>query len=346
MPNVKKEFKGINMIENFEIVKYKCFENFKLERLSRINIITGDNNVGKTALLEAINLSQIDSYDAVNTAPIIDLVINRGVVLESASFENYIRKLDFIAKVNNKKISIQFKYPLKFSEKEQEAFKIHKDSGNKEFLVIKWDEVIELVSINNIEFYHNMLAYPIIVTRYINSSKPEHNYLAKLYSAIQSKGIQHKFLEYLQLLDNNIKWIEPQLVGNEVYLRVNLANPEISLLSSELGEGTNRFIEILATILTTEEKVVLIDEIENGIYYKKFKNIWKAIIEIAEKEDIQLFVTTHNEDTIEALKEASEEVGFEDISSIELYKKDGVIYPIVRDYESFSYNVEIGMEIR
>ena len=44
------------MLKNIEIVKYKCFENFKLENLSRINIITGKNNVGKTALLEAFFL--------------------------------------------------------------------------------------------------------------------------------------------------------------------------------------------------------------------------------------------------------------------------------------------------
>jgi len=330
------------MIKNFEIVKYKCFENFKLEGLSRINIITGDNNVGKTALLEAINLSQIDVYDAVNTTPIIDLMTNRG----SHDFGNHAKKLNFIAKVDNQEVSIQFKYPLNFSEQEKKAFKLHMDSGNKEFLVIKWDEMIELVAISNIKFYHSMLAYPLLVTRYINSSKPEHNYLSKLYSGIQSKGIQHKFLEYIQRLDNNIKWIEPQLIGNEVYLRINLDNPEISLLSSELGEGTNRFIEILATILTTEEKIILIDEIENGIYYKKFKDIWKAIIEIAQKEGVQLFVTTHNEDTIEALKEASEEVEFDDISAVELFKKDGVIHPIVRNYESFNASVDAGMDIR
>jgi len=44
------------MIEKFEIIKYKCFNDFTLEGLSRINVISGKNNVGKTALLEAFYL--------------------------------------------------------------------------------------------------------------------------------------------------------------------------------------------------------------------------------------------------------------------------------------------------
>ena len=67
---------------------------------------------------------------------------------------------------------------------------------------------------------------------------------------------------------------------------------------------------------------MLIDEIENGIHHSKLKNIWKAIIEIVKEEKIQLFITTHDKESIEALKSASEEMRFEDISAIELYKDD------------------------
>ena len=52
-------------------------------------------------------------------------------------------------------------------------------------------------------------------------------------------------------------------------------------------------------------------------------------------------------DSIEALKSASEEIKFEDISAIELYKDDdSLIYPIVRDYSSFIATVGAGGDIR
>jgi len=40
------------MINTLEINEYKGFSNFKLDNLSQINIISGKNNTGKTALLE------------------------------------------------------------------------------------------------------------------------------------------------------------------------------------------------------------------------------------------------------------------------------------------------------
>ena len=49
------------MIESFEVNSYKCFSDLKIENLSQINIISGGNNVGKTALLELLYL--IDSSD-------------------------------------------------------------------------------------------------------------------------------------------------------------------------------------------------------------------------------------------------------------------------------------------
>ena len=44
------------MIESFEIQNYRLFKHLKIEKLARVNLITGKNNVGKTALLEALNL--------------------------------------------------------------------------------------------------------------------------------------------------------------------------------------------------------------------------------------------------------------------------------------------------
>ena len=213
----------------------------------------------------------------------------------------------------------------------------------RDFLVVNIDGLSYIHPIEEINYNSDD---EFLFFKYINSSKPTNKRLIRLYSNIQTKGIQHKFLEYLRLLDDNIAWMEPQLITDELLLRVNLTNPEYSVISSELGEGINRYIEILASLLSNSGGVVFIDEIENGIHYSKLKDIWKAIIEIVKKENIQLFVTTHDKDTIEALNQASEEMKYEDITSIELFKKDGVIHPIIRVYDSFNATVDSGMDVR
>ena len=46
-----------HFIREIEIKNFKCFEDFKAEGFGRVNLIGGKNNVGKTALMEAIYIS-------------------------------------------------------------------------------------------------------------------------------------------------------------------------------------------------------------------------------------------------------------------------------------------------
>jgi AAA15 family ATPase/GTPase len=46
-----------HFIKNIEIKDFKCFEDFKAEGFGRVNLIGGKNNVGKTAFIEAIYIS-------------------------------------------------------------------------------------------------------------------------------------------------------------------------------------------------------------------------------------------------------------------------------------------------
>ena len=333
------------MIEELEIVKYKGFKNLKLNNLSQINIISGENNIGKTALLEAILIYDYGLLDQ-EIAEIFSsldpfLFISKTRDIQENRIEKYLKDIDCIIKSNQLSLNIQYKKAFLFDEKEKKELKKLKQDYNN-FIVSRLNENINILPIDSIS------TITVEAYNYINSSKPTNKWLVELYSEIQSKGIQHKFLSYLKLLDKDIEWIEPQLLDGEMLLRINLQNPERSLVSSELGEGTNRYIEILATLLSLSNgDRVFIDEVENGIHYTKLYDIWKAIIEIVEKEEIQLFVTTHNLESIQALNDASEAMKFNKIASVKLQKdKDDVIYPVIRNHSSFVATVESGMDIR
>lgn len=327
------------MLNNIEIIDYKCFKDFKLDGLSLINIISGGNNVGKTALLECLFIQNGSPYNALS-------VIAKNRDIKEKYFQNYIKEIKYSIISNNKELNFEVKKRQDLNKEEiEEKDKLNGDY--EKFHCLYYNTELLLSPLFNIKMKEDS------EYKYINSSKPSNEKLIKLYSKIQTLGLQHKFLTYLQLLDNNIKWLEPQLINDELVLRVNLANPEISLITSELGEGVNRFIEILSSMLSIETqsnswgKSIFIDEIENGIHYSKLKGIWKAIIEITQKEKIQLFVTTHDKDTIESLVEASKESDYKDISSIKLIKdEDNKIVPIVRQYDNFAYGIGRGADIR
>src|SRR6266699_1393664 len=44
------------MWQNFTAKNFRCFNGLLLNHLARVNLIAGKNNLGKTALLEAIHL--------------------------------------------------------------------------------------------------------------------------------------------------------------------------------------------------------------------------------------------------------------------------------------------------
>jgi AAA15 family ATPase/GTPase len=49
-----KKTKKPNFLTNLTIKNFRCFEDFKLKDLKRINIFVGDNNSGKSSVLEAV----------------------------------------------------------------------------------------------------------------------------------------------------------------------------------------------------------------------------------------------------------------------------------------------------
>jgi len=268
------------MINEIEIVEYKGFKNLKLDNLSQINVISGENNVGKTALLEALfiyedmifnhNIWKIFMFFRL---PFFFIAKNRDITKDRIN--KYFKNIYFLAKTNKFEINIEYKTVYNLTDKEQNYIKKNFNFDYDDFIVGYINNKLGISPFpfdNNHKYVNSITKY-----NYINSSKPTNKQLVKLYSKIQSKGIQHKFITYLKLLDNDIEWIEPQLLDEEMLLRINLKNPERSLVSSELGEGTNRYIEILATLLSNSNGTVFIDEIENGIHYTKLYDIWKAI---------------------------------------------------------------------
>ncbi|MDJ0660375.1 MAG: ATP-binding protein [Crocosphaera sp.] len=50
------------MIRDLSIKNYRCFEDFCVDGLAQVNLIVGDNNTGKTSLLEAIYILLDKSY--------------------------------------------------------------------------------------------------------------------------------------------------------------------------------------------------------------------------------------------------------------------------------------------
>ena len=78
------------MLKSLKIENFRCFQLFELQQLGRVNLLVGNNNSGKTSILEAIQLfcsrTNLETLGE-------EVMINRGEYLWSDERERS-RELD------------------------------------------------------------------------------------------------------------------------------------------------------------------------------------------------------------------------------------------------------------
>ncbi|MEZ2300490.1 MAG: AAA family ATPase [Microcoleus sp.] len=286
------------MLKEIEIQNFRCFEQIKISGFERINLIGGKNNAGKTALLEAIFL-----YVAPYTS---SLEILRDLRRESSkalqamperAWDNLFyapKKAQFIVifgkdeNNNTKKVEIELStYP-----------------GRGE---------INVKSIINAEIIDSRLSVSLtgsrrggsigksapgavpIIPSFITISGRE---LTEAYDNARLDDKDSEVLKAFKIIDPTIESVESFSIGEPtLYLR---RKGEKRLPLSLFGDAMNRVAEIILKLVNSEHKILLIDEIENGIHYTNQREFWRMLFRLAVELDTQIFATTHSLEMLQA----------------------------------------------
>ena len=180
---------------------------------------------------------------------------------------------------------------------------------------------------------------------YLPSSSPQgslHEEFAKIVANKQESYI----LSALRQIDPSI--VDIQLVGNEILVDIGA---EQRLPINMAGDGLRKMLLIIVSIFRCRNGVLLIDEIDNGFHFTAMGVLWKAILSAARDNNVQLFASTHNLDSIKGLSyilEQSEYSGSRDsVCAFKLLKdSDAKITALRYDYPSFNYSVNQELEMR
>ncbi len=107
-----------------------------------------------------------------------------------------------------------------------------------------------------------------------------------------------------------LKAIEPRLLGIEdnsasgfPMLWGDIGLDELVPLPV-MGEGMSRIARLVLAIASSANGVVLVDEIENGIHHSALAKMWRVVDEASKRFDTQVFATTHSFECVEAADEA------------------------------------------
>ena len=89
---------------------------------------------------------------------------------------------------------------------------------------------------------------------------------------------------------------------------------------SLFGDAINRMANIILKLVNNDNKILLIDEIENGIHYTNQRDFWNNLFRLSIEYDIQIFATTHSLEMIQAFRDVA----------LDKYKDDGAYFELAR----------------
>jgi AAA15 family ATPase/GTPase len=360
------------MINKIEIDNFRLFKHFEMDGIKRINLIAGQNNVGKSTLLEAVFLYFASKNLFSNGGTVFQQLnaarnfnpkqLNTNYLWEHL-FYNYDNSKNIKLKVDNTAL-VELK---KGTEKEIKDLQIPQmpqmplqnsvitdDFPLKIHYKNQKDEatyILSRVSNNSININANIISMPFSGDQLhffpahsnLNINLPEA--IGKLLTGTVT-GLKYSInnlIELSQSLDNRIEELFTANPYGETFVYAKVGNVTIPI--NFLGDGINKLLSIFATIYTNPNSIILIDEIENGFHYSFYPKLWEMLGKVAKETNCQIFATTHSYECIEGatvLNENEPELfGF-----IRLVRDEENIIPKNYANDVFEYALKNNWEVR
>ncbi|AQG82286.1 AAA family ATPase [Spirosoma montaniterrae] len=358
----------------FKIENFKRFDSFEMSNLGQFNLIVGDNNVGKTSVLEGLcfdeNVARLSFNYFTNFMSRKIYGLKAGEPDEMGKINYWEFTLKESSKplqitVENDKpfsIKIELKTTLELSEYDRE--RIRKNSiGETPNIWIKstvsrdnQDQIDYVGALANALFNRQDLGknfldwyMPFLP---VNTSFSEDMVSFFYYYFNRNKAARQELEENLKQLIPNLEEIRPdRLFDNQETLSIGLTNRNFYSPLGQFGDGTVKLTMLLMEIFVAQNRRLMVDEIGSGIHFTRLKNYWKTVLQLCAKYNVQLFATTHSLECQQAFVEALEDPDMQpyqkDARNISLIEnKAGEVKAVTYDFGQFEYALNIGFNTR
>jgi ABC-type branched-subunit amino acid transport system ATPase component len=325
LPPVKDENRepsgDYKMIQSVEINNFRGFQKINLKNLSRINILVGDNGSGKTAFLEALFLTgglgpeiylrtrawrgtgdkfivglDRDQYEALWKEIFYSLDQNKSVIikfLDSASGERELRIYYDAAQTTLMPIDLRVRTSYESGDIHPISFEWRTQGGKVQKVTAEMTPqgVMQLPQIMNM--------YPIMFLSSGIIFSPEEN--ARRFSFLSRRNRQPSVIKIIRSLFPIVEDLSVEIVAGAAGLYASVEGLEEKIAVGSLSGGLTKYLAILFGIASFPKGVVIIDEIENGFFYRKYSDVWNGITSLAAEHETQLFVSTHSIECLQAV---------------------------------------------
>lgn len=347
------------MIESLHVSGFKLFRDITLPRLGLLNLFVGENNTGKSCLLEAINLygGRTPLTDVLQTAAGRSAeslrpwdpgaLTEEGTSITHPVFELFhragraFRTEIIIEKIGDSSpLRIQCLPHRRVTEEEGFVRYVPVNPGDATppegiemaLPVYRGDRHVGLVT-------RRMLPrgrIPVVekspnedaLVSFLPARGFSDHRAASLWDALVQGPGQELVLEWLRMLDHRIEDL--------AYVAGRLgSSPRLALLKVEgqgriplrsMGDGLTKLFHIALAVASAPKGVLLIDEFENGLHWSVQETLWIALAKAAREFNVQVFCTTHSRDCIESFAAAVKNAGPDGASIYRLERKGDDVF--------------------
>lgn len=366
------------MYTSFKIRNFRCFEELELDDLERVNLIAGMNNVGKTALLEAIYIHcggynpelalhvrafrgfgnmevKLESwtehplsslFNQFDVSKVIELTgedtvtTNRSLWLRVLGEPSEIKRGDLSAPGESVTSYIEDGAAgvLSSSEVAKVIEFEYEGSGKKKKFYMIMDR-------RGIRVDPTPPAPPFPTFLQGARMRTMFPKQAEFYGNLELYEKQDQVLQTLSIVEPRLKSIRSVAVAGGPILHGDIGIGRLIPLPI-MGEGIVRLADVAVKIANAPNGVVLVDEIENGLHYSIMFKVWKAIALAARQSNTQIFATTHSWECVQAAHEAFASEETYDFRLHRLDRMNGEITAVTYDQESLDASLKHGLEVR
>jgi AAA15 family ATPase/GTPase len=270
------------MLESLYIKNFRLFKELKIERLGRVNLFVGKNNSGKTCLLEALWIYVSEAEPSV----LYKIISEREEYWELWK----IWKTEKLFDEQLVKSIPPSKHPLRFLFHGYQLTETGIEIGTLE----SNQKPVNILPSN--PFYG---FFPPENSQFVSTRPLDNDTILNLWDEIVLTSEEAFIIQCLQLVDPKIQKLSVAR-GSRVPIvvydgeRVPLKN---------LGEGMSRVFYMILSLINVSNGFLLVDEFENGIYWQTQQKLWQMFFKLAEELNVQIFVTTHNQDCVQGFHE-------------------------------------------
>ena len=318
------------------IHRFRGFNELRFSNLSRINLLVGANNSGKTSALEAIYLfTQLNDISRC-----VEIEKLRGKVDGNISknwlLYNLPEGYDMSGRFNGVECS------TKTSRESEDSLDIDKHDylgtlGNESQVKLPNTSVLQ-TTMRLYAGHDNQMNYSMLMNLcrsvFTSPYRKDRDMLVDIHGKVVEMGRFKILQDFLnESFDEAIESIELTNVGGMMRFLVKSRYNDTPLELTKYGEGLQRIFEITLYMLYCSDGCIFIDELDSAIHKSLLGDFVTFLDHLSKEFNVQVFISTHSKECVDTL---SAKISPEDIAA----------FKMVSHEKSYSVNYCDGNELK